>query len=335
MTGRVFVALLGLAGGCRSGPDGRLLYALTDEGTGVSSVHWRDLRSGAVGDVASPCGGSSYPEAADPLGHAALVVCTSGGEDDHLESLWLVPWDGTAPVALGQPARMVRNPVFEADGLHVWFESSAVGFRDLYRVARDGSALTLRVSHPAGNYEPDPHPTSGEVVFVSSRDGQAELYLAGPEGAAPVRWTDAVGDDMAPRWVPHLDRVAFLTDREGRKRLWTRAPSGRVQPLLPTGTGEHASFVLSPTGDAVAITTLPEPGKVQVDVVGMDGDLGWSWVDKDRVAYPAWSPDGRWLVASVGQDVAAALVVRDASGGRSQVVPTPAGAWLARWGRAP
>jgi TolB protein len=226
---------------------------------------------------------------------------------------------------------MVRNPVFEADGGHLWWESSAQGFRDLYRAARDGSEVQRRVAHPAGNYEPDPHPRSGDAVFVSSRDGQAELYLASADGAEPVRWTEAAGDDMAPRWIPGTDRVAFLTTREGRKRLWTRAESGRTQPLLPTGVGEHEAFVWSPTGDAVALTTLPRPGRVQVDVVGLDGGLRWSWTDPARVAFPAWSPDGRWLVASVGEETSATLVVRDAAGGRGRALPTPPGSWLPRW----
>ena len=330
---RLGLVLLAFVSACRARPEGRIVYALTDDATGVSSVRWYDLGSGAEGTFPNPCGGSVFPEAADPLGEAALVVCASGGEDDHAESLWLLSPDGGAPVAVSPPARMVRNAVFEADGQHIWWESSAVGFRDLYRGSRDGSDVSLRVSHPDGNYEPHPHPQTGDVVFVSSRDGQAELYLAPSDGGAPVRWTEAAGDDMAPRWVPNLDRVAFLTDREGRRRLWTRAPSGRTQPLLPTGPGTHEAFALAPSGDAVAITALPKPGRVQVDVVGMDGVLRWSWTDPDRVAFPAWSPDGRWLVASVGSIEAGRLEVRDADGGQARALPVPDGAWLARWMR--
>jgi TolB protein len=325
------VALTACSWGGPPPPSGRLLYV--SERTGAPVVHLMGVDG--TGDRAlTVCPGGGFPGPADPRGEAALVVCAIGEvEAEHAEQLRLVPLDGGAPIDLGPPARMVRNPTWTRDGAAVAFESDRESFRDLYRIGRDGSGLERLTDHPAGNYEPSFDPAARQIVFVSSRDGNAEVYTMGSDGTSPARRTVADGDDMRPVWSPDGQHIAFLSMRDGGKRLWLMDKDGGQQrAVLPHGAEIHEEAVWSPDSKALAVTVLHGPGQVSVDIITVDGKVERSFGAPDKVSFPDWSPDGQWLALSVDGPDGAEVVIASRSGDvRRRLTSAKGPDWLPRW----
>lgn len=312
-------------------PRGALLYV--SERTGNPVVH--RMRADGSGDEAlTVCPAGGFPGPADPRGEAALIICSVGEvEAEHAEQLRLVPLGGGAPIDLGPPARMVRNPAWTRDGSAIAYESDHQSFRDLYRVGRDGQGLERLTDHPAGNYEPSFDPAARQIVFVSSRDGNAEVYTMGADGSTPARRTVADGDDMRPLWSPDGKHIAFLSMRDGGKRLWVMNADGSEQrAVLPPGPEVHEDLLWAPDSSALAVTVLSGPGQVAVQVIRPDGTLERTFGAPDKVSFPDWSPDSQWLALSVDGADGAEVVLASRDGSARRRLTSAQGAdWLPRW----
>jgi Tol biopolymer transport system component len=161
-------------------------------------------------------------------------------------------------VAVTSDPALHWNPVWSADGRHLYFGSNADGTLNLWRVPIDEAAGTA-----AGAPESVSLPASISGNFAVSQ--QSELIF-----------TTAMRSYRL---------LALPFDRAGR----TGAPR-----LLFGGTQEILSFAASPDGQSIAFTT----GGVQEDlfIVNADGTrMRQLTNDAASDRNPVWSPDGKTL----------------------------------------
>lgn len=162
------------------------------------------------------------------------------------------------------------------------------------RIAPDGSVLT-RPSRPLAPLLL----RDGEVLL-----GEEELEQGFPaDGEGPI---DVVGYDVRADGLLAVVAVRFESGRRPRRllQLWREGRLEAAIPLpelgLPAGYGRLGERVeLRPTGGEAAVA-FPGAGKPMVVV---DLETGRPSVGPTSQHGFAWSPDGRWLAVSTGEEV--------------------------------
>lgn len=326
-------ALLALLGGCSApeAPPGALLFV--SERGGAPATFQVAADGSGVRRLEGPPG-AVYPGDPDPRRtHALLVSAEELPDQTHREQLWLVPLDGGAARTLTPPAGRIRNPSWGPDGAWVVFESDAMSYRDLFRVARDGTGLTRLTDAEHGSFEPDVSADGARIAFGTSRDGNAEVYTMAADGSDVRRLTDHPADDIAPRWSPDGQQLSWISRREGRARVWVTDGRGADRPLRPNpAEAEDLDHAWSPDGKRLAVTVTTGPKAVSIEVidvttgavvVGLDGE------GPDE--HPAWSPDGRWLAFSSSRSGSPAIWLATVDGAAARRLTDGGTDWLPRW----
>lgn len=277
-----------------------------------------------------------YPAAPSPDGRTLLAVSVQGEGQEMSERMSLLAEDGSAR-QIGPVSARVRSPSWSPDGRWIAFESDTASFRDLYRMASDGSALRRLTDDPEGNYEPAVSPNGEWIAFVSSRDGDAEVYVMRADGSQPRRLTAFHRDDWAPRWSPDGRRIAFLSNRERVDRVFVVGADGtglrRLDTTAPDTMATEADPAWSPDGMRMALTVRTRNGKSRIAVHDLRTGARAMVSAADEVAsMPAWSPDGRHLVYVADRDGDPDIrIVRADGTAAATVVRSPGPDWLPRW----
>ncbi len=151
--------------------------------------------------------------------------------------------------------------------------------------------LSKAVSY-SGQWSPD-----GQTIAISAeRDGNTDLFLLSSQGHVIRRLTTNVGIDVSPVWSPDGRRLAFCSSRSGRPQIYALdLDSGKIRRLTFAG-GSNTSPAWSPKeGRLIAYTSQSRGLDIKtVDV--QSGQVRTVTAGED----PSWSPDGRYLVLSVG-----------------------------------
>ena len=288
--------------------------------------------------------GADYPAAVTPDGAALLVVSVTEGED-HVERMSLLPLDGGGGAApLGPVSARARSPSWGPAGEWLAFESDRESFRDVYRIARDGTGLKRLTENREGNFEPAVSPDGAWIAFASSRDGDAEVYVMRPDGGEERRLTAFHRDDWGPRWSPDGRTIAFLSNREGGDRVFLVAPDGTGLRRLSadsaaspdtaaSASAQEADPAWSPDGRRIAITLRTRDGASRVRVVDVTtGEAREVAGTGGKDSHPAWSPDGRFLAFTSEKNGDADVWLARADGtGATRLTRSLGPDWLPRW----
>jgi eukaryotic-like serine/threonine-protein kinase len=248
--------------------------------------------------------------------------------------LWTIPAAGGEPVQLTRDEHVNWNPVWSPDGRYLYFISDRSGSMNLWRVMVDeASGRTLD--------EPEPlTPSSLSLRLLSlSRDGRRIAY-ATVEGRANLerRQLDPVTFEVTGEASP-------VTQGSRAVRTAAVSPDGALIAFGATLPQEDL-FVVRPDGSGLRQLTSD---------LAKDREPHW-WNDGSRIlfysdrggSYGAWtirpdgsglqpvphggreplynpigSPDGRWLVASLGFQGAAMIDLAQPLGRRIRWLPRP------------
>ena len=201
---------------------------------------------------------------------------------------------GTILVAQGAPHYLYWSP----DSNHLAF------------LATTGRHLTLFLAASQGESSPTPIALGSPTYYSWARDAgsllvrrQGDLlHLPGPqvgsELPSPVA-LDFAGSGFRVPALSHDGRTAYYaSSRDGSNALYAADLGGGARPRYLADVGNLAAFLLSPTGDELAVADTDQPGSGQYDrlfLVGTDGGAPRMLADEPLLAY-FWSPDGTKLI---------------------------------------
>ena len=251
--------------------------------------------------------------------------------------IWTVAADGSeaalaAAVPVMEDPAVDWNPVWAADGRALLFSSTRGGTMNAWRIPIDPAS-----GRPTGEPVALTAPSSWVGFLSSSRDGRRLAFVdRNVRTAVFVAPFDPVRGELAgtPRRVPlgtievyeavdlAPDGESVLFDNAGLpQHLYLARPDGTLLQLTD-GPHRDRQGSFSPDGQWIAFQSnrwASELALIRPDGSGMrelvsGGTTGW---------YPAWSPDGRRLLAS---DFDSAFVLEMADGaakGALERLPSP------------
>ncbi|MFP6684015.1 MAG: hypothetical protein VB934_04850 [Polyangiaceae bacterium] len=313
-------------------PPGRIAYVADSEGR---SRIYTVRPDGTDKKLLSESPARLFVAASAARGGSLLVIRSEGAHEDALESLHLI--GGTAKEALGVQSRFVRHPSFSIDGRHVLFESSAGGFRDIYRLRLDAGGPPQRLTHePTGCFEPSFDPDGRSLVFVSSRGGDPEIFRLTIASEHWQRLTWSGGRDSAPRVSPDGLHIAFVSTRSGAPRAYVMGRNGsRPRPLAGADsdrTLSHDELRWSPDGKRLSFIARRRDGAALQIVRFSTGERADLQPRGGFDQTASWSPDGQYLVfaSDRGGDTDLYTMRHDGTEWR-RITRGPATDWLPHW----
>jgi len=89
--------------------------------------------------------------------------------------------------------------------------------RDLwiYSIRTDGAGLRPITSSPFPDHEPTVFPDGKTVAFVRTRKNNEAIFVVGSSGGKPRLLIDLPSDDDDPEWAPDGRRIVFTSNRRG------------------------------------------------------------------------------------------------------------------------
>lgn len=249
-------------------PDGRLIFATADDGSGLRVT---TARPGGARDVVARDPGDGGPAWA-PDGRRFAFHSQRDGNTD----IYIARADGTAVMRLTTDPAIDQAPAWSPDGASIVFMSNRAnpGF-DIYRMRADGSEVERLTSTGANGFpawSPD-----GRLLALEI-DGDIYLMTLATRGLRRLTYAPANG--RHPAWSPDGTQIAFASTRNGRSQIFVaRADGSDPQPVVTMPTGDAVDPAWSPDGRRIAFVRVsggpPPPGAAGEGVVYvMERDSG-------------------------------------------------------------
>lgn len=243
------------------------------------------------------------------------------------ENIWHVASDGQQRQVSSFSRGRVLWPSISGDGRTIAFERE-FGIWTLDSASGKASAVPIRLRGAAAAPASDRQRFTNQFTELAlSPDGKKAVIVvrgdlfavSAKDGGDAERVTSTPGPEGSVSWTADSRRVVYTAHRDGSYHVAMYDLGTRQETVLATGTGEHASAVVSPDGASVAyvrdrseIVILPLDTP-QPRVVAK-GAFSAGFESEQEVA---WSPDSKWL----------AYMARGARGFKNvEVVATAAGA---------
>jgi dipeptidyl aminopeptidase/acylaminoacyl peptidase len=267
---------------------------------------------------------------------AYVVKESNSARDEYRQSLWVAPFDGSAPARrLTNGANNDASPRWSPDGRTLAFLS------DRGAVARDDEQRTDRVDSPAARGKlPD---DATQVWMLPMDGGEPALLTRLPQSVSEIAWspdgsrlclvsaaksaeksrTVRKPGDPPPRDIHLIDRLQYMLNGVGytydkRPNLWVVEVAGGKARRITSGSSQDEQPAWSPDGKRICFVSNRHPDadltwRTDLYLVSSDGGpvTRITAGRGDRVfAFPVWSPDGRWI-ASYGHRFPAAAGSRN------------------------
>jgi Tol biopolymer transport system component len=234
------------------------------------------------------------------------------------------------------------DPVWAADGSHIYFASSRGGGLNLWRIRVTAAGLAAgspeQLTTGAGD---DIQPTlspKGDRLAFAVRGINSDLWrmplsptTGQPSGPpAPVVMTTRV--ESRGSWAPDGKSIAFNSDRLGEMNIWLRNLTDSTERQLTHGPGGDYQPNWSPDGRTLAFFSARSGNADIWAVTVTDGKLIQLTHDRETDTNPFYSPDGKQIAFVSDRDGRAEIWVIGADGASPRrVTSIGVGGHFLRW----
>ncbi len=234
-----------------SGVGGRIIFATTDQATGIYQLFAYD---GLTGQISSIEAGGSQPAYQRVAGVTAYSV---GGM---LHGLYSTNSIGSLGSASGQ------WPSVSPDGTRVAYTANVNGTSTVVVAPVNGS--NAPVSLAPGTY-PVWGP-NGLIAYQTCVGGQCGIYVINPDQPSDNRKITTTAGDISVQWSPDGNRIVYMTNFTGNWEIYIASLTGQFSQLT-NGTGISAAPTFSPDGAYVAFESNRD-GAWGIYIMSANGD---------------------------------------------------------------
>lgn len=241
-------------------------------------------------------GGQGYRIFVTDLSNGDTIQVTDGANRD---SLPVDDWD----------------PSWSPDGDRLVFESGREGEFDIFTISLATKELHRLTTDSARNLVPVWSPNGDLVAFQSIRSANFEIYVMSSDGSNLRGLTNHEDPDLWPSWSPDGQQIIFESQRteNGKSGLYImNVSSGDVRPLL-ADDWNNGQPTWSKSGKVAFYSD--KDGNKEIYTINQDGtDLKRITFHEAEDWFPAWSPDGQWIVFTSSRDGNLEIYVIDLTG---------------------
>lgn len=336
---------------------------MTDRTTGARSAHWRAGALALVGLLAAGCARPIEPPARSPARSATAATASasprstanasaspsasaasvpSGPPIDPADlsgtiafafdgGIWTAAADGTGRRRLTDDDGF--DPTLAPDGQTIVYRLLlATDDGEIWTMRSDGSGRRNLVNDPDfSDWGPAFSPDGRRIAFDSNRSGGLAIWLMDADGTNQQMVTRGHGE--YPAWSPDGRSLAYAGGAYYDIRIV--GADGLHDRALTTHPAYDMGPAWSPNGDWIAYHTqadvypdLVESGmgdEMEIHLVRPDGSEDHR-ITNDAVedSFPAWSPDGRFLMWARHGEL---VVARPDGTGRIEIGPGNFPSW--------
>ena len=242
-----------------------------------------------------------------------------------------VPAQVMEPVAICVPCNGDAAIQLSPSGSLVAMRGS--GLTRLALLDRKGGERT--VTHEEKDFRVPSFSPDGRRVAVSVGGTDSvrnrDIWIYDVATGSPTRLTSG-RDNFFPRWTPDGKRILFASgDHKSPLQVWVQAADGSSPATRITDASEGYDADLSRDGRSLVLVGGDRSGTEIRSVVIGSGAAPTLFARDGRSSWPAFSPDGRWVVYQADESGKMEVYVRPFHGGGGRLQVSLNGGAQPRW----
>jgi TolB protein len=197
-------------------------------------VYVHDVDTGKRRLVANFKGSNSAPAWSPDGKTLALTLSRDGGSQLFLLD---VGASSAEPRRLATSPAIDTEPVFTADGRHIYFVSDRGGSPQIYKIAASGGNAERITFSGSYNISPTLSPDGRWLAYISRVAGAFKLHIQDLSTGQAMALTDTMADEN-PSFAPNGRMIIYATQQQGREALMTTTIDGKVKARLAGQSGD-------------------------------------------------------------------------------------------------
>jgi Tol biopolymer transport system component len=234
-------------------------------------------------------------------GLSGRIVFQSDRDGDW--EIYVMNPDESHTVQLTDNTAADEYPVWSPDGKQIAFKSDRDGNFEIYVMNADGTNQRRLTNHSANDEDPAWSPDGKRIAFHSDRKSALEIYIMNADGSGLIPFTHTIGKNALPAWSPDGKRIAYTGNRYLGWNVYVTDLEKTDDTRITDGHGACRPD-WSPDDKKIAYVSQKADGKGDIWVMNPDGSqkTQLTFDDANYDYYPAWSPDGKYLVYAKTSD---------------------------------
>jgi Tol biopolymer transport system component len=252
----------------------------------------------AVVGTATPAAGTTASSSVRACPQSELNSLSGRIVFDNHDDIWSVNANGTGLTRLTHSAWAEFDPTLSPDGRTIAYRSEPHDYPELWVMNADGTGQ--RQLTPDGGF-PTWSPDGSMLAYAPAGgpSGMSWIAIMDADGSGQRRLPHTDGGEY-PAWSPDAKRIIFNSNLSGGPLLSIVDVDGsRVVDLSSVGSGHEVDW--SPDGQSILFASSRDRTDNYNEIYAMRPDgSGVRRLTATRGETPAWSPDGRHIVYSMG-----------------------------------
>lgn len=259
-----------------------------------------------LGATSTPASATEIPTSA-PTPNNSSILNTTGhiifvSNIDGQTNLSMTNPEGSEQTQLATINSEIYTPRVSPDGTKVAFASMESGNMDIYVLDIATYVIWQITSAPQKDANPSWSADGSKITFDSFRDGNFEIYITNPDGSDQIRLTYDPANDVSPIFSPVSNDIAFISDRFGNSNILLLNLENGITSSLTTSNVPDFDHSWSPDGSMLAYKMADgSEGISNICIIGYQGLDQHCLNTPAEYGPPVWSPDGKYLAATVSQ----------------------------------